>query len=38
MDELQKVWKRRQYFAKGSMAFIYGVLVSFAYVVFGDGG
>lgn len=38
MDELQKVWKRHQYFAKASMAFIYGILVSIALNFFWDPG
>lgn len=35
MDELQRIWKRHQYVARASTAFIYGILVSIAMNFFG---
>ncbi|MFT8374189.1 MAG: YitT family protein, partial [Liquorilactobacillus satsumensis] len=38
MDELQRIWKRHQYVARASTAFIYGILVSIAMNFFWTPG
>ncbi|MCI1700175.1 YitT family protein [Liquorilactobacillus nagelii] len=38
MDELQQIWKRHQYVARASTAFIYGILVSIAMNFFWTPG
>ncbi|KRN88639.1 YitT family protein [Ligilactobacillus ceti] len=38
MVELQTIWKKHQYFAKASTAFIYGILVAIAMNFFWDPG